>query len=81
VADVEKEIARCVNDICQMTEMKETRRQANFLRAQHNALLHEYTRELEASGRIRNDVCWEWITTGECLRENVRLLFCTCSTQ
>ena len=68
-AYVQKEVARCVCDMLKVVEVKEIRRAANELRAKHNALIREYTRELEASGRQRNDVCWEWITTGLCPQE------------
>ena len=72
-AYVEKEIARCVSDMCKLVENKEIRRAANELRAKHNALIRDYTREIKASGRQRNDVCWEWLTTGQCIREEVSL--------
>jgi len=47
---VEKEIARCVYDLCKLVEAKDVRRAANDLRAKHNALLRQYTRNLEESG-------------------------------
>ena len=79
-AYVEKEIARCVSDMFKLVKKKEIRRTANELRAKHNALIRNYTRELEASGRQRNDVCWELLTTGQCLREEVSLsCFVSCS--
>ena len=63
---VRKEVARCVTDLCRIVELKGARRAANELRAKHNALIRAYTHELEESGRQRNDVCWDWVTTGCC---------------